>query len=199
MQIHVYSRACRPLKDLIILWYVCNLCGKYRIVSVHVVCDKSESWVYILSVRAFSSFAPIAKVRVTPVHTFPDWQECTSAYGNKHYFGDFQALGCQSGSGILCAVSLYNGETTAGMTEAQQVLSPFYMPFERFCHIHAMRSCQPGKAWLSVNHAFAIGGNELNALTESTYFPKEKKKLWAWMSDSTRDRTRDLECVRLTW
>ena len=43
MQIHVYSRACRPLKDLIILWYVCNLCGKYRIISVHVVCDKSES------------------------------------------------------------------------------------------------------------------------------------------------------------
>ena len=63
----------------------------------------------ILLVRAFSSFTPIVKVQVTPGHTFPDWQECTGAYGNKRYFGDFQALGCQPDSEILCAVSLYNG------------------------------------------------------------------------------------------
>ena len=118
----------------------------------------------MLSVRVFSSFAPITKARVTPCHTFPDWLECTGAYGNKHYFGDFQVLGAQPGSEILC-----NGETTAGRTEAQQVLSPFYTPFERSCHIHAIHSCQPGKAWLSVNHTFAVGTNELNALTESMY------------------------------
>ena len=44
------------------------------------------TYIYILSVRAFSSFAPIMKARVTPCHTFPDWQECTGTYGNKCYF-----------------------------------------------------------------------------------------------------------------
>ena len=37
--------------------------------------------VYILLMRAFSSFAPITKVRVTPGHTFPDRQECTGTMG----------------------------------------------------------------------------------------------------------------------
>ena len=80
------------------------------------------------------------------LYSNPDWQEFTGAYGNKHYFGDFQALGCQAGSEILCAVSLYNGETAAERTKARQLLSPFYTLFERFCHTHAIRSCQPGKA-----------------------------------------------------
>ena len=75
-------------------------------------------FVYILLVKAFSSFAPIAKAQVTPGHTFPDWQECTGTYGNKRYFGNFQVLGCQPGSEILRTVSLYNGETTAGRIEA---------------------------------------------------------------------------------
>ena len=61
---------------------------------------------YILLVRAFSSFAPIVKTRVTPVHTFPDRQERTGAYGNKCHFGVFQVLGRQPGSEILCAVSI---------------------------------------------------------------------------------------------
>ena len=44
---------------------------------------------HILLVRVYSSFTPIAKARVTPSHTFPDWQErSTDAYGNKHRNGD---------------------------------------------------------------------------------------------------------------
>ena len=125
--------------------------------------------IYIVSVRAFSSFVPTAKVWFMPGHAYPDWQECTGAYGNEHYFGDFQALGCQPGNEISCMVGSRNRESTAGTAETQQVFFLFYALFKRFCHIHAICSCQPGKAWLGVNHAFAVGANELNALTESMY------------------------------
>ena len=64
----------------------------------------SPPLVYILLVRAFSSFVPTMKAWFMPGHTFPDWQECTGAYGNKHYFGDFQVLGCQPGNEISCTV-----------------------------------------------------------------------------------------------
>ena len=68
--------------------------------------------VYILSVRVLSSFAPIAKGWFMPSHAFPDWQECTSTYEDKHYVSDFQALGCQPSGKIscICAVSLRNRE-----------------------------------------------------------------------------------------
>ena len=100
----------------------------------------------------------------------------TGAYGNKCYFSDFQVLGCQPGNEVLGAVSLCNGETTTGMTEVRQVLSPFNTLFEHICHIHAVHSYQPGKAWLGVNQAFVVGANELNSLTESMYYE------WGWPS-----------------
>ena len=65
---------------------------------------------------------------------FPDWQECTGHYGNKHYFGDFQVLGCQPGSEISCAVHLYNEEAIARTAEARQVVckSTFCTLFRQF-------------------------------------------------------------------
>ena len=98
----------------------------------------------------------------------PDWQECIGAFGDtcKYYiyFSDFQPLGRQSGSKISCIVSSCNGESTAGMAEVQQVVIQLYVLFEHFCHIHAICSSQPGKAWLGVNHTFAIGVNELKLM-----------------------------------
>ena len=105
-------------------------------------------------------------------HVFPDWQECTGAYGDKRYFDNFKVLGCQPGNKISFTVSLRNGESTAETAESQQVFFPFYAPFECFYHIiHAIIcSCQSGKAaWLGMNHTFAKGANELNALTKSMY------------------------------
>ena len=88
-------------------------------------------------------------------------------HGYKLYFGDFQVLGWQPGNEISCTVSLRNRESTAGMVKA--VFCPFYALLGCFYHIHAIYSCQPGKVWFGVNHAFTIGANELNALTKSMY------------------------------
>ena len=99
-----------------------------------------------------------------PSHTFSYWQERTGTYGDKHYFSNFQPLGYQSGKEISCTVSLY----ITGMAEAQ-VFSPFYVLFEHFCHI-THNIFLPTKTRLGVNHAFALGANELNFLTVSMHW-----------------------------
>ena len=52
-------------------------------VHVHVLCMT----LYILSVRAFSSFTPTAKAWFTPSHAFPGWQECSACIWQKRSKG----------------------------------------------------------------------------------------------------------------
>ena len=120
-------------------------------------------WLYILLERVFRSFIPTAKVWFTPSRTVARIYRRLWGWT---LFWRFQVLGRQPGNKSSCTVSSCNRESTDRSIAS---ILPFYVLFERFCHIHTIHSCQPGKAWLGVNHAFAKGANELNALTESMY------------------------------
>ena len=124
---------------------------------------------YIFSVQAFSLCTPIAKAWATPSHAFPDWQECTGAYGIKlMLFWRFSSARMPTWQWNLL-YSKFTQRREHSRSGRQNRSKYSFRSMHRLSASTTIHSCQPGKAWLGVNHTFAKGANKLNTLTESMY------------------------------